>query len=159
MSTFRCAICEQDVDMFDHGRLECGTAMRRERDSALSGWNTAAEHWVSRQVELEKERNSALASHDSKDRLWRKSVVERIELLARLIRQDHKIATASLALDCACYCGLGEVGACPPCQARAILSADSGPAKCLSDGMKCVPWRGAGGPVGECIYCGKTLNE
>ena len=35
MSTFKCAICEQDVDMFDHGRLECGTAMRRERDSAL----------------------------------------------------------------------------------------------------------------------------
>jgi len=36
MSTFKCAICEQDVDMFDHGRLECGTAMRRERDSAMA---------------------------------------------------------------------------------------------------------------------------
>ena len=81
----------------EHAALCLKTELDRvtaERDSALSGWNTAAEHWVSRQVELEKERNSALASHDSKDRLWRKSVVERIELLARLIRQDHKIATA-----------------------------------------------------------------
>ena len=34
--SFKCAICEQDVDMFGHDRLECGKAMRQERDSALA---------------------------------------------------------------------------------------------------------------------------
>ena len=39
--------------------------------------------------------------------------------------------------------------------ALAAIRADASPPKCSSIDGQCVHWRGAGGPVGECIYCGK----
>ena len=142
MSNCNTPATDADIEGIREGATEVYDSNKTPRDSQSAYWDLRL---IAKIDALTAERDAALA------RL--KVAVEALEQIAGCSKPDVEVSSDSIEAEnyiqnWAMTWDLANT-------AMRIIRHNAGPAKCSSIDGQCVHWRGAGGPVGECIYYGK----